>query len=273
MNPRAVAAWVAACLAIVLLVNNPVYRGLVALVAINLLVAHRRPGLSLRPLLLLLLGFTALTILYNPLLSHAGAHPLAHIPRELPGIGGAITVESIAYGASAAVGLVAAALVTTPLFMVLDPTDIVEVLPDRLRGTGTALAAALNLLPAVATSFQRVRESERLRGSPRRGPAALVGLVVPVTLSTLESSITLAEAMEARAYGSGPRTRYPGPRANRADVIAATTAIAGAAVMLALRLTGTDLDWYPFPVLTVPFVAWPALAACAFPAVALLAWA
>lgn len=273
MNPRAVATWAAACLAIVLLTNNPVYRGLVALVAINMLVAHRRAGISLRPLLVLLAWFALLTIAYNPLLSHAGSHPLTHIPRSLPGIGGAVTVESIAYGASAAIGLIAGALASAPLFMVMEPADLVDVMPDRLRGLGTALAAALNLLPSVARSFVRVREAEQLRGSPRRGPQALVSLVVPVTLSTIEASITLAEAMEARAYGSGIRTHYHDPRPGRTDIIAAGAAVAGAVLMLALRIAGVELDWYPFPVLTVPGVAWEAVAACTLTAVALPSWA
>ena len=57
-------------------------------------------------------------------------------------------------------------------------------------------------------AVRRVREAESLRGGGRRGPLSLLDVVVPVALTTIESSITLAEAMEARGYGSGPRTRF-----------------------------------------------------------------
>jgi len=262
MSPRAVATWSAAAMAMVVLTNHPVYRLLIALVAINVLVARRRPGTSLRALLSVLATFALITVAYNPLINHAGSHPIATIPTSLPGIGGPITVESIAYGVSAAIGVVAAALAVAPLVMVIDPTDLLQALPSRLHGTATALAASLNLVPAVARSFRRVREAELLRGVSRRGPGALLAIVVPVTLTTIESSITLAEAMESRAYGSGPRTRYRVPLLARSDGVVMSAALAAVAALLLARLAGVGLDWYPFPDLVLPGTNPAVVAAC-----------
>jgi energy-coupling factor transport system permease protein len=271
MSPRAVATWSAAAMATVVLTNNPVYRGLIALVALNFVVARRRPLVSVRGLLAFLGVFAALTIVYNPLISHGGAHRLATIPTAIPGIGGAITLESIVYGVSAAVGVIAAALAVAPLVMVLDPTDILQALPSPLHGTGTALAAALNLVPSVARSFVRVREAESLRGgSARRGPAAIIATLVPVALTTIESSITLAEAMEARAYGSGPRTQYRVSRSGTADRVVMGSAALALAGLLALRLAGTAVDWYPFPAVTLPAVNAVAVVLCMLLAAPLL---
>jgi energy-coupling factor transport system permease protein len=262
LNPRAVAMWSMAAIAIVVLTNNPVYRGLVALVAVNLLVARRRPGVSLRALTGFLGAFALVTILYNPLISHAGEHALLRLPEAIPGIGGPITLESVVFGVSAAVGIVAAALAVAPLMLLLDPTDLLDVMPVALHGVGTALAASLNLVPAVARSFRRVREAEALRGGRRRGPGALLAVIVPVALTTIESSITLAEAMEARAYGSGPRTHQGGNALDWVDRAVIASAAAGAAVVLAARLAGAPLDWYPFPTVTVPGVNPVVAAAC-----------
>jgi energy-coupling factor transport system permease protein len=262
LSPRTIAAWSVAAMAVVLLTNNPVYRALVALVALNLLVAHRRPGISIRTLLGFLGGFALFTVAYNPLISHGGAHELVRLPEALPGIGGPVTLESLVFGASAAVGLLAAALAVAPLMVVLDPTELLDALPAAAHGTGTALSAALNLVPAIARSFRRVREAEALRGGSRGGPRALLNAVVPVTLTTIESSITLAEAMEARAYGSGPRTRYREGALGTADRAVIATALGAVAVVLATRLAGVPLDWYPFPTVAPPSVNPLVVAAC-----------
>lgn len=262
MKPRAVAAWSTSAVAMVVLTNNPVYRALIGLIALNFVLHHRRRGVAVAPLLALLGGFGVFTIAYNPLISHAGAHRVAAIPAMVPGVGGAITLESMAFGVSAAVGFVAAALAVAPLLLVLEPTDLLDVLPSRLHGIGTALAASLNLVPAVARSFSRVREAETLRGSPRRGPRGLAALVVPVTLTTIESSMNLAEAMEARAYGSGLRTRRAATELSSVDRLAVAVSVAAFLWLLGLRTGGAIADWYPFPDVSVPEVHPVAVLAC-----------
>ena len=71
-------------------------------------------------------------------------------------------------------------------------------------------------------------------------------------LTALESSLAIAEAMEARGYGRGPRTHFHAQRSGGADVIVAMSALAALIVFTTLRLTGVASDWYPFPTLTVP---------------------
>jgi energy-coupling factor transport system permease protein len=262
LSPRTVAAWSLAAIAVVLLTNNPVYRGLVALVALNLLVARRRPGISLGRMVGFLSAFALFTMAYNPLISHGGAHVLFRIPEAMAGIGGQVTLESLVFGASAALGFVSAALAVAPLMVILDPTDLLDAMPAAAHGTGTALSAALNLVPAIARSFRRVREAEALRGGSRRGPLAMLGAVVPVTLTTIESSITLAEAMEARAYGSGPRTRYRQSRLGVTDSLVMLCAAAAVCALLGARLLAVPLDWYPFPSVRPPAVNPLVVGAC-----------
>lgn len=256
------AAWSAAAVGMVVLTNNPVYRALIGLVALNFILARRRRGIAVRPVLSILGAFGLFTIAYNPLISPAGAHRVAAISSQVPGIGGAITLESMAFGVLAAVGFVAAALAVAPMLLVLEPTDVLDVLPRELHATGTALAASLNLVPAVARSFSRVREAEALRGSPRRGPRGLAALVVPVTLTTIEASVSLAEAMEARAYGSGPRTHRARSMPTASDRLAIALSLGAFLLLLGLRLLGAVVDWYPFPGLSVPDVNPLAVLAC-----------
>jgi len=97
-------------------------------------------------------------------------------------------------------------------------------------------------------------------------------IAVPVVLTALEGSITLAEAMEARGYGSGPRTHYSEQPWHRGDVVVAIVAPVAAAVLVALRVAGAIGDWYPFPELTWPAVQVGGVACCLALALPLLVW-
>ena len=262
MNARAAAAWSAAAIVIVVAGNNPVYRILVALAALNLLVAWRRPGRSLRGLLGLVLSAGVFSIALNLLLSHGGTHVFAHLPTWLPGVGGPMSLESAAFGLGAATGVSSAALAVAPLSAILEPHQLIDALPGPLQRTGAALAGSLNLVPGIARSFVGVREAQRLRGvSGARAGAR--GVLVPVLLTAMESSVELAEAMEARGYGSGPRTRFRPERWSSHDVVTIAAAVLGATAFLAGRATGAAQDWYPFPTLVAPLVSITMVGACA----------
>jgi energy-coupling factor transport system permease protein len=154
---------------------------------------------------------------------------------------------------------------------VLEPHQLIDALPGRLQRTGAALAGSLNLVPGIARSFVGVREAQRLRGVSV-GRAGAGSVLVPVLLTAMESSVQLSEAMEARGYGSGPRTRYRSETWTFADVLAMTTAALAATVFLVGRAMGLALDWYPFPTLVAPAVSIPMVAACALLLVPSLPW-
>lgn len=254
MNPRAVAAWSGAGIIIVLAGNNPVYRALVVLAALNFLVAHRRPARRLRPLLLTLALATLFAVVISMVLSRAGEHVLLMIPPGLPGIGGPVTLESAVFGLSSGLGLAAGALAVAPLSFVLDPHELVDCLPRSLERAGAAIAAALNMIPGIGRSAVAIREAQTMRGWRPRGPRSYVEIVVPVVLSSMESSIQLAEAMEARAFGSGGRTHWrPDPWRSRDTLVAVVSAVAMLG-FVAGRLLGVALDWYPYPTISVPVV-------------------
>jgi energy-coupling factor transport system permease protein len=262
VNARAVAAWSASGLLIVILTNNPAYRALVLLAALNFVVAHRRPVPKLRPLLKFLAVGTGVSILVSLLLSHTGNHVLFVIPGTIPVLGGPLTVESLIYGVSAGLGISAAAMAVAPLSLVVEPEELVDALPQPLHRAGTTVAASLNLIPGIGRSLASVREAQAMRGWRPRGIRSYAEILVPVTLTALENSIQLAETMEARGYGSGPRTRMERPRLDAPDILTlACAAIAGLA-FIAGRWSGTVVDWYPYPSPAWPSVDPLMVAAC-----------
>lgn len=262
MNARAVLLWSVAALAVAIVTTNPFYRALVVLAGADVLIAHRRPGRDVTPIVRLLAVGALMAVVLNVLLSHAGDHPFLTLPEGLPGIGGAWTVESVVYGLDAALGLTAAMLAVAPLAYVLEPHELVDALPARLDRTGIALAAALNLVPGIGRSFHEVREAQTMRGWRPTGVRAWSDVLVPVALTSIEGSMDLAEAMEARAFGSGPRTRYAPADWRRRDVVIAAGALAALALVFGARVLGGAADWYPYPVVTLPPIEPAMIAAC-----------
>jgi len=146
---------------------------------------------------------------------------------------------------------VAAVSLAAALSVVLEAADLVDALPRPLSRTGAAIGSALNLVPATAASFVAVRDAQRLRGWRAKGPRALADLAVPVVLGAIDRSVQLAESMEARGFGSGPRSSVRGARSRRAVLVFACSS-AALCLLAAARLHGDSGAWYPYPLPSVP---------------------
>ena len=272
MNPRALVAWSVSGITIALASGNPVYRVLVLLCALNVLVALRRPDASLRGLSIALVVAALIAVAVTTLASHTGDHAFLALPAGLPVIGGPLTLEAALFGASTGIGIAAAVLAAAPLSLVLMPNALVDALPSVLARTGAAIGTALNLIPGLARSASEIRDAQRMRGWRPRRIREWPDLAVPVVLTALEGSITLAEAMEARGYGSGARTHYGETAWRRADIAVCVLAPAAAVCFALLRVFGVIADWYPFPDLSVPPIDVFGVACCLALAVPALVW-
>lgn len=261
MNARTVAAWSGACLVIVLMTSNPGYKAAVLAAAFTVLSV----GAGLRRMRRVLLGVAFVGVfdaLLNFVSAHLGQTALFALPAGLPAIGGAYTLEGLAFGVSGGLTIAAALLAATPFSLLLEPHEVMDALPRALARSGTVIAASLSLVPSIARSFTDVSEAQRMRGWRARGPGSWAEVVVPVVLTSAEGSIQLAESMEARGFGSGPRTLYERPRLKAADWTVIAAAALAAAVFVASRAAGLVADWYPYPALHPPSVDVLPLAAC-----------
>jgi energy-coupling factor transport system permease protein len=272
VNPRAVAAWSVSGITIALASGNPVYRVLVLLCALNVLVALRRRDASLRGLTIALVVAAVIAIATTTLASHTGDHPFLVLPAGIPVVGGQLTLEAALFGASTGVGIAAAVLAAAPLSLVVMPNALVDALPSALARTGAAIGTALNLIPGIARSATEIRDAQRMRGWRPRRVREWPDLAVPVVLTTLEGSITLAEAMEARGYGSGARTHYADIRWRWTDVAVCVVALTAAIAFVLLRISGVIGDWYPFPDVSAPPVNAFGVACCLAVAIPALVW-
>jgi energy-coupling factor transport system permease protein len=271
VTARALAVWSASALTVALATDNPVYRALVMLAAVNVLVALRRPGARTRSLARALMVAMLMAIALTVVLSHSGAHPFATLPAGLPIAGGHLTWEAVAFGATSGAGICAAVLAVASLTLVVDAPDLIDALPRALSRSGAAVATALNLVPGLGRSAVEIREAQRMRGGRSGRVRDWPDIAVPVVLTAVENSVALAEAMEARGYGAGPRTHFSPAVWRGADVFVTGVSVLAAACFIALRVSGGAAGWYPFPTLSLPPVEAPAVICCvalALPAVA-----
>jgi energy-coupling factor transport system permease protein len=271
LNARAVAAWSAACLFIVLFTTNPAYKALVLAAAIASLSAgaglHRMRGVLTGVLLI-----AAVATAINFVSAHLGTTVLFSLPTAIPALGGPYTLEALAAGLTGGITVGAAIVAAAPFSLMLASHDVMDALPSSLSRTGAAIAASLNLVPSVATSFVQVTEAQRLRGWRPRGPRSWAEVVVPVVLTSVEGSIQLAESMEARGFGSGPRTSLKrSPLTTNDWVLVGASATAVLAFIVA-HTAAWAADWYPYPSLAWPAINLVALAACLLLFAPVLRW-
>ena len=270
-SARSVAAWSAACLLIVLMTTNPAYKGAVLAAALGALAVGAGPRRMGR-LLVAVAMVAAFAAFLNFISAHLGETVLFSLPAGIPGFGGPYTLEALAFGATGGITIAAAILAVAPFSLILEPHDIVDALPNALARTGAAVAASLNLVPEVGATFLQVSEAQRMRGWRPRGPRSWAEVVVPVVLTSVESSLQLAESMEARGFASGPRTHADPPRMTAGDWLVTACAATGFALFAASAVAGWAQPWAPYPLLSAPDLDPRPLLACALLLAPVVAW-
>ena len=213
LDPRAWLVWGVAASLPALVGRNPWVLGMVLVAALGVRGAWAAVGAGGRgwgwvPRLAAV--FAAVGVGFNVLTVHVGDRVMARLPEGWPVVGGALTVNALVYGAlsgAAALGLV---LVGTTLGGVLDGAALLRVLPARLATVAVAGSVAWAFVPQTAAAFVQIREAQAARGHRPRGPRDLVPLLAPLLAGGLERALTLAEALEARAFGAPLGAADPG---------------------------------------------------------------
>lgn len=183
---------------------------------------------ALAPLWIAALGIG----LSNTLFSAANGDPLA---TDLARIGPVrVTVEAAIGGLGLAARVVAIASVGAVFTLTTDSTRLADSLVQQARVSprfAYGALAAYQAIPRFGQDLTALRQARRVRGL-RGGwhPGLLVGVLV----LAIRHGDRMALAMDARAFGSAPRTFYREVRWRSLDAVAAVAAIVILAVTLAL---------------------------------------
>lgn len=83
---------------------------------------------------------------------------------------------------------------------VLAPTARIGLNPARIS---LALSLTVRFIPQLRRTYDQIREAQYARGLANRP----VAMLVPMIIRTLQSAEQISEAIDARAYDTGPATR------------------------------------------------------------------
>lgn len=192
-------------------------------------------------------------MIINPLVSKAGATVLLRGPR-LPAFGEIdISMEAIFYGAVMSLRLLDVMSVFCLYNIMLHPDKTLNMLERFAFKSTLVLSLATRMFPAMLRRLENIREIQAVRGVDfEKGTFKEVldkymNLIYILLLSSLEDSMEIAEAMQARAFGSGRRTCYIRIPFKPRDFICTAAGIAAlfAGIFGAVKGYGT-MVFYPY---------------------------
>lgn len=143
-----------------------------------------------------------------------------------------VTWEEIELAAVSALRLAAVGLAFSAYALLLDHDRLVAS-ASFARRSALAVALATRLVPTLERDAAGLAEAVRGRGVEIAGVRGHARLLSPLVAGSLERAANLAEAMEARGFGSGVPSRAPSPDWTFADyaALAAGAALVAAAVL------------------------------------------
>ena len=193
-----------------------------------------------------------------------------------------VTVEEIAAGLAIGLRLFAVAVLVGALLAHIDADRLQAQVARVAPRSALTCALAARLMPTLERDARAIAEAARLRGvdlasggcwtwgtrARRAAPLAL-----PLLGSSLERGLDIAEAMAARGYGAGPRTRLPEPAHSRVERAVLALGVALCAVAgVAIAVGAAPYAFYPTldPLLAPGAVALAAALAAALGGAALI---
>lgn len=210
LDARAWLIWALTLLLVASSTRNPLY---LVLILLSCMVVERActPPRSRGAAAALRFALVAvpLAALFNALTVHLGETILFRLPDGLPLVGGPITVEAMAFGATNGLTLTVIVTAFGAFNQGTTTRDLVRLTPRAFHASGVVMSIALTFIPQTTRSLKRIREAQAVRGHRVRGLRDWLPIFVPLLVSGLERAIGLAEAMVARGYGATGERRHP----------------------------------------------------------------
>ena len=250
LRPGVCLGYIAALAVAGLALANPVQ--VAVLLAVTLLSLWASGALRAAvPYLRVALYVGAFLALLNPVFSRAGLDVLWEA--TLGPLTVKVTVQGIAFGITSALRLATVTLAFALFTLVIDPDEQLGLLSRLSFRSGLVLSLAARLFPVFSRDAARLADAQRARGveldrgSRRERAVARVPLLAALLTRSLERAVDVAASMEARAYGSGGRSRWVRRRRwTAADVLTAAAAVlAGVALVGGLAAGAFAYDFFP----------------------------
>jgi energy-coupling factor transport system permease protein len=187
---------------------------MLAALAVGALALHLAAPRRSRFVLIVAVTIGATALLLNPFVQANGDLIVFQGP-DIPIFDMQVTMEEVVAGLAIALRAFAVTVLVTAALAHCDPDRLLAAAGRLLPRSALAASIAARMLPLLERDSRAILDAARLRGqslstgsamSRARGTGALA---MPLVASSLERSLDVAEAMAARGYGSGTRTRLP----------------------------------------------------------------
>ena len=255
LSPLVKLAWGGGLVVLSLIFNHPVYI-LILFLSIIPLVRLAGVGREWASTLKLALWLGLSIIVINALFSYHGDHVLLTAPFRLPAVGQpVITLEAIAFGAVMALKLAVIISVFSLINLTVHPDDIMAVLLKMRLPYKSVLVTSLStrFVPCLVEDIGRISDGYRTRGVQLDAGGWFKKLknrakmTLALLSNSLDRAVQVAEAMEARAFGSGQkRVFYKEINISKIDAVALGVGLMPLAAGIAVRVLGFgDYQYYP----------------------------
>jgi energy-coupling factor transporter transmembrane protein EcfT len=195
--------WLIAAMVFILSTRNPIYL-LIMIAALYVLGTKLNDNKSNRQWFKLnlrfLLTIVGLSSLINALFAHSGKSVLFNLPESWLLIGGAITLESLVYGAVNGLVIGALYLLFNLFNKALSVKQITRLIPRAFHPLATMVTISLTFFPSIRQRIQEIREAQLIRGNPMKKVTDWLPILIPLLVSSLEDAFLLSESMTSRGF-------------------------------------------------------------------------
>jgi energy-coupling factor transport system permease protein len=182
-----------------------------------------------------------------------------HVYFRMPPFGTPISAESVTYAIAQFLRFGAMAAMGFPLAFVIAPGDIGPTFA-RLKVPGTfafALELTFRFVPSLAEELRTTIDAQRVRGYEweRRGRTPFgkirraVPLMVPLTVNAIVNAEDTIDAMELRAFGTGPRSWLRQLAFDQPDRLVLASFVLLLVIVTLLSVAGLTVLWVPEPLI------------------------
>ena len=194
-----------------------------------------------------LLPVLLVTMIVNPLFTHAGATILAYFPSGNP-----LTLESILYGISAAFLLVTVITWFSCFNAVMSGDKLVYLFGRVIPALSLVLSMALRFVPRFTAQAKAIANAQKCLGRDvsqgnvfRRARHGMKLLSILVTWA-FENAIDTADSMKSRGYGLPGRSAFSIYRFEKRDRLALLfLAACGGLVIMGTAMGQLEFHFYP----------------------------
>jgi energy-coupling factor transport system permease protein len=255
LNPSCMLAWLIGVVILSLIFEDPVYLTLLFLSTLPVVALAKVTGrwLSFMKFTLFL---CLMIVALNTLFSFSGEHVIWGAPFQIPLIGcPAITLEGIIFGVGMSIRLAAIISAFAILTLTVHPDDLMAQLVKMKIPYKPVLVMSLStrffptLLRDVDTlaDVQRSRGVELDKGNVFKKVRNRAPMVVALLSNSLERAVQVAEAMEARAFGTDKkRSLYKRVKMRGRDYLLLASAVSPMIFGILMRfLNYGSYQYYP----------------------------